>query len=153
MNAKCHRNLATRHVGREERDRQGMHPLGSFRHHALDVGFHDRNTAAAGVDDNADPLAVLGIDLVAGILQRFGRRGNRKVREAVHALRQLGVHMVFRIEVADFATDPNLEVRNIEVLDLGDAGLAGEHPLPECRGSDAEWGNSSGAGHDHSLHK
>jgi hypothetical protein len=152
VDAERHRDLAARHVGSEEGDGQGMHPFGALRDHCLDIGFHDGNAAAAAVDNRADTLAVIGIDGVAGVLQRFGRGGNRKVREAVHPLRQLGVHELFRIEVADFAANADLEIGNIEVFYLGDARLAGEQPCPERGGSDAEWGNSSCAGHDHSLH-
>ena len=68
VDTECHRNLAARHIRREERDGQRMNPLGAFRHHGLDVRFHDGNAAAAAVDDGADALTVFGIDLVAGVL-------------------------------------------------------------------------------------
>src|SRR4029078_4095439 len=111
----------------------------------LDIGFHDRNTAATAVNDGADALAVFGIDRVAGILERFGRGRDRKVRKAVHPLGQLGIHEILRIEIAAFAADPYLEIGDIEVLDLRNARFAREHSVPEGLGSDAEWGNSSSA--------
>ncbi len=79
VDAECHRYLTTCHIGSEQGDGQGMNPFGPLRDHRFDIAFHDGNAAAAAVDNGADPLAVFGIDGVAGVLQRFSRRGDREM--------------------------------------------------------------------------
>ena len=82
---------------------------------------HLADTAAAGVDDHGDVVAVVVADLEARRVDRLARRGHGQLGEARHAPRLLEVHPVLRLEALDLGRDAHLEVGRVELLDRRDA--------------------------------
>jgi hypothetical protein len=87
------------------------------------------DAAAAGVDDDAHPIALLDRhrgEVDPAVPHRLLARAHREVDEAAHAARHLDVHHGRRVEAEHLGRDPDLERAGVEGLDQarpGDAAL------------------------------
>ena len=106
---------AAAHRARQRRDRERRHEPRALR--VVDVGPVDDllDPAAAGVDDDADPVALLlahrrEVDPAVG--DRLLAGGHREVDEAGHPAGHLRVHGHRRVEVEDLGRDLDLEARS-----------------------------------------
>ena len=119
----------------------------------VDVGpVDDRlDPAAAGVDDDADPVALL-LGHRREVDPRVGDRllagGHREVDEAGHPAGHLRVHRGRRVEVEDLGRDLDLEARRVEALDAPRPGDAGDEVRPVRRKVVADRHDRAEAGDD-----
>ena len=149
--AVLHRQQRGAHRARQRRDRERRHEPRALR--VVDVGpVDDRlDPAAAGVDDDADAVALLlahrrEVDPAVG--DRLLAGGHREVDEPGHPAGHLRVHRRGRVEVEDLGGDLDLEARRVEALDPPRPGDAGDEVRPVRREVVADRHDRAEAGHD-----
>ena len=116
------------------------------------VGFFHRGEAArAGADDRGRALAILEGDIETRLLERFARGGARILRIAVGEKKGFGFALGSRIEIADLAPDPDIQVLQVHALYRPDAAFSLLYRRPELghacpqRRNHARSGNSDAA--------
>src|SRR5215208_158968 len=120
--------------------------------HRGDVAFDRWDTAAAGIHDHGDALAILAGNLQCCVREGLPSAGDREMCEAVHAANRLGIHELLGIEVGDFGGDLDGQILGVKMLDATDAGAPGHQSFPQRGDTDAKRRYRSQTGHHDPFH-
>ena len=150
--APLHRQHRRAHRARQRRHRERRHEARALA--VVDVGPVDDllDPAAAGVDDDADPVALLLASsprsrcpqsATASLPAAIAKWMKRLIRRAI-----FGSMNVARVEVEDLGRDPDLERRRVEALDQARPGHARDEVRPVGREVVADRHDGAEAGDD-----
>ena len=128
--ARLDRDHASQHVRQHHRHDERSDAIGPARVQR-DCRVDDGADAAdAAADEYPDVLGFVRSDAQPSIPHGFLGRHQPKLEEAIHAPRLFAVEVVRRVEVLDFAADPDVEVVRLEALNWRDARAAVNDCLP-----------------------
>src|SRR5205085_3830273 len=130
---KFHRDHAAGHVADQHRNRERRVPRWAFSRQNGELLFERFEAADAAADDRAEAVAIYFFQIEPAVLDRHLGRSHCELNESVGPAHVLWIlENRFRIEIANFARDFAIVLRDVEGGDSADTAFAFLQRAPKC---------------------